>query len=109
MIEEQLKGVKQKMILCGHSHLPKITQTSSRIIINPGSVGCLAFDDDSPIYHKVETLSNYARYCIVEIFDGEVLIDQISIPYDYKKAVDSAMKNNRPDWAKWLHTGRVQL
>jgi len=107
MIEDQLKGVKQKIVLCGHSHLPKIVQTRTRLIVNPGSVGCPAFDDDSPVYHKVETFSNYSRYCIVEILDGEVLIEQISVPYDYEKAVNCAMKNDRPDWAKWLQTGRV--
>ena len=107
MIDEQLKGVKQKIVLCGHSHLPKIIHTSARLIINPGSVGCPAFDDDSPVYLKVETFSNYARYCIVEILDGEVLIEQISVPYNYEKAVNCAMKNDRPDWAKWIQTGRA--
>ena len=63
MIEDQLTGVKQKIVLCGHSHLPKIVQTRTRLIVNPGSVGCPAFDDDSPAYHKVETFSNYSRYC----------------------------------------------
>lgn len=106
-LKDMLKKVHQKIILCGHSHLPWIVNTPERIIINPGSVGCPAFDDDHPVYHKVENYSNHAKYCMVEFLGKEIIVNHISVAYDYMKAVNCAVKNNRPDWANWLKYGRV--
>lgn len=106
-IEELLQGVNQKIVFCGHSHTHRVIQTPDRIIVNPGSVGLPAYDDDLPIYHKIESFNNNAQYCIVDLFDNEIKIEQMSIPYDFNEAVESAVKNKRLDWAKWIKTGRV--
>ena len=106
-IEELLKGIKQKIIFCGHSHYARFVETPERIIINPGSVGLPAYDDDEPIYHKIENYHNHAQYCMVEIEDNFVKTRQISVPYDFEKAVECAKGNSRNDWASWLKTGIV--
>jgi len=106
-LEKLLEGVNQRIVCCGHSHTKRFIQTSTRTIINSGSVGCPAFDDDFPIYHKMENFNNNAQYCIAEIIDNDVLVEQISVPYDVDKAANCAAKNNRSDWAKWIKTGRV--
>jgi len=106
-LEQLLKSVTQRIILCGHSHLPGLANTPVRTIINPGSVGCPAFDDDHPVFHKVENFCNHAKYCLVETLGEEIIANHISVPYNYMKAVDCAIKNNRPDWAKWIKVGRV--
>ncbi len=106
-IDELLEGITQNIVLCGHSHIHRLVQTPNHTIINPGSVGCPAFDDDIPVYHKVENLTNHARYCIADLSDHDCMVEQVSVPYDFNKAVKCAIKNNRPDWAKWLKTGRV--
>ncbi|MGO8484728.1 metallophosphoesterase, partial [Rhizobium leguminosarum] len=49
------EGIDLPMILCGHSHIPRAVRLSDgRLIVNTGSVGCPAYDDELPYYHKVE-------------------------------------------------------
>lgn len=106
-IEEHLKGIDAKIILCGHSHTNRLVQVGERLIVNPGSVGLQAYDDDLPIYHKIESHNNLAKYCIADIDNSDISVEQISIPYDYEMAVNCAIANNRSDWAKWLKYGKV--
>ncbi len=106
-IEENLKEVSQKIILCGHSHIPRFVQTPLRTIINPGSVGCPAFDDTNPRFHKMENFNNNAQYCMLELQNSNIKAEQISLPYNYEKAVQCAKENNRSDWALWLESGRA--
>lgn len=107
VIESYLTDIEYKHILCGHSHTSRLVQTTNRFIVNPGSVGLQAYDDDAPVYHKMESFSNLAKYCMVEIHGDELIAEQISVRYDYEKAVQCAVGNNRLDWAKWLKYGRV--
>lgn len=106
-LDELLKDIKEKIVLCGHSHVPRITETSEKKIINPGSVGLQAYDDDLPIFHKMENFHNHACYCILQIGSNKVKIEQITVPYDFESAAKMAEINNRPDWAKWIRTGRA--
>ena len=40
-IEALAVGVEQPLILCGHSHVPRVVALShGRLVVNPGSVGC---------------------------------------------------------------------
>ncbi len=101
-----LNQVKERIIFCGHSHQPGFIKTDLKTIINPGSVGLPAYDDDLPIFHKMQNFSNNARYSIVAIENDEVVrVEQISVSYDFESAAAMAKKNNRPDWAQWLRTG----
>ena len=106
-IENILQGIDQKNIFCGHSHTPRIVNTPERLIINPGSVGLPAYDDDLPVYHKIESGHSNAQYCFVATNNNTIETEIISLPYNVDLAVDCAIKNNRQDWAKWLKTGRV--
>lgn len=36
-----------------------------------------------------------------------IVVEDISIPYQWESAANLAMQNDRPDWAKWLKTGRA--
>ena len=104
-IESFLSDVKQKFIFCGHSHLPRVIKTASRGVVNPGSVGCPAFEDDVPFYHKIQNFNNNAQYCMVDLQDDEILTEQVSLPYDFEKAADRALKLGFKDWARWITTG----
>jgi len=106
-ISRMINGFKQRLIFCGHSHIQRTVAVGAQTIINPGSVGCPAFEDNFPLYHRIENFSNFARYSIVEWNDDKILVDQIALQYDSEPAVRCAEKNNRPDWARWLKTGRV--
>jgi len=106
-IKDLVKGIDQRIIVCGHSHISRVVYTEEKIIINPGSVGCPAFDDDVPAYHKMENHHNCAQYSILEVNGSNQRVEQIRVPYDYQSAAKAAILNNRPDWAKWVVTGRV--
>ncbi len=106
-IEALLSKIKQKFVLCGHSHLPKIVETNQRTIINPGSVGVPAYDDNTPHFHKMENYCKKARYSIIEVIGDSVVIEQIAINYDFEEAARTAELNGRSDWALWLRTGRA--
>ncbi|MBE9097940.1 metallophosphoesterase family protein [Vacuolonema iberomarrocanum] len=56
-----LDDIKQPVIVCGHSHIPRVVQLSSgQLIINSGSVGVPAYDDDIPNYHIMHNCSPLA-------------------------------------------------
>lgn len=106
-IDEILKDLKQEIIFCGHSHVPRIVKTTNKTIINAGSVGLPAYDDELPIPHKMENFSPHARYSLISKTDKSFKIEQFAIPYNYELAAQKAEKNKRKDWAKWIRTGRV--
>ena len=108
-IIEKLNGTKSNVILCGHSHIPRAVKIHDNIlIVNPGSVGLPSFTDDMPEPHIKETGSPDARYAVIECIDKKWLVDLISIPYDYKKAVQQAKKNNRLEWETALQSGFME-
>jgi putative phosphoesterase len=81
-----LEGAEEDTILCGHSHLPGVARIPGRLIINPGSVGCPAFDDSHPFFNRMENYSPEARYAILEYLEGELRIEHVMVPYDHEKA-----------------------
>lgn len=94
----------EAMILCGHTHLPRVvTLADGRIVANPGSVGLQAYDDDHPEPYRVENGDPLARYAIV---DGKEVTLR-AIAYDHELAARRADANGRPDWAIGLRTGRM--
>jgi putative phosphoesterase len=99
-----IKTIKEGIIVCGHSHCPRLIEVSDKIIINPGSVGLPAYSDDHPIPHRMENFSPKARYCTLDL-NNDCSIEQIAVSYNHETAARQAEKNNLPDWAKWLRTG----
>jgi putative phosphoesterase len=105
-IKPRLKGKSMPVILCGHSHTPRIVQLDENtLIVNPGSVGVPAYEDDSADYFVVENGSPHARYAIIENVGETWKAEIILVPYDYQKAVAQARKNKRPDYEIGLQTG----
>jgi len=102
-------GIPANVILCGHSHHPRvITLSSGKVIVNPGSVGLPAYDDDIPFFHRMETGNTCACFCVLLMKGGALeSVNQHYVRYDHGKAVAQALRNNRPDWARWLATGRA--
>ena len=103
-----ISGIDAAVILCGHSHMRQwIRLSDGRFILNPGSVGLPAYDDEHPAYHKMQSGSPFASYAILTMDDGQPSIEWKLIPYDWQAAVRAARRNNREDWAEWLETGRA--
>jgi predicted phosphodiesterase len=107
-ISSLLGGVEERTILCGHDHTPAAVRLDDgRTIVNPGSVGCPAYEDAAVEEHVVETGSPHARYAVVARLDDGLRIEHISVSYDADAAADEAACHGFIDWARWVRTGRV--
>jgi predicted phosphodiesterase len=105
-IDERLAGADAALIACGHSHVPRAVRSSSgSLIVNPGSVGLPAYDDDHLHYHIMQNGSPDARYAIAERGPAGWSVALIAVPYDWQAMAALAACNNRPDWAHAIATG----
>ena len=102
----RLGASNARVVLCAHSHIPRIVQTTDGVtIVNPGSVGLPAYDDTHPSPHYMETGSPHARYAIIDQEAGAIKIDFVAVEYDWERASEDAATAHRPDWAHALATG----
>lgn len=105
-IEALAQGIAQSLILCGHSHLPRaVALSDGRLIVNPGSVGCPAYDDVTPYFHKVEAGTPFAAYAILEKAGNCWQPTFRQVAYDNLAMARMAASKRRPDWARALATG----
>jgi predicted phosphodiesterase len=105
-VEKLAKGVTQSLILCGHTHLPRAVRLSDgRLIVNPGSVGCPAYEDDQPFPHRVEAGTPMASYAILETSGTDWTVTFRLVPYDHMSQSRLAAERGRPEWAAGLATG----
>lgn len=106
-VEDRLGQEKAQLILCGHTHIPRVARSAAgQLIVNPGSVGLPAYDDIHPYPHAVETGSPDARYCIAE-FDRTTgwSADQLTVSYNHQQMAQLAASRGRHDWEAALKTG----
>ncbi|MCI4589743.1 metallophosphatase family protein [Sphingobium sp. BYY-5] len=107
-VEARAGGVAPPLILCGHTHVPRVHhRAGGGLIVNPGSVGLPAYDDDHPVPHKVETGSPHACYAIVEKGASGWTAEIVELDYDWESAARVADARGRADWARALRTGTV--
>jgi predicted phosphodiesterase len=99
--------VQAELLLCGHSHLPRDVQLDTIRLVNPGSVGLPAYDDNHLHFHVVETGSPHARYAWVERDARGWRVELRQVDYPWQEAAARAQANGRGDWADALATGRV--
>lgn len=108
VIINELSVISEKVVLCGHSHIPRtIYLQDGRLLINPGSIGLQAYTEDAPFFNIKETGSPHARYSIITKSDTGWVVENFAVTYDWSKAVLTARKNGRDDWAYWIETGRA--
>ncbi|MBZ9843300.1 metallophosphoesterase family protein [Mesorhizobium sp. CA5] len=101
-----------RLVLCGHSHRNELIRIpDGPVIFNPGSVGCPAYDDDTPPAHVSEQGSPHARYGIVELdVPGRAdRFEAIAVDYDHEAAAKQAEQAGRPEWAHALRTGFMRI
>jgi diadenosine tetraphosphatase ApaH/serine/threonine PP2A family protein phosphatase len=95
-----------ELALCGHSHQPRLMRLlDGRTVINPGSVGCPAYQDPTDDPHVSEAGSPHARYAVVNMSRDAISADLIAVAYDHRAAAARAEALGRPDWAHALATG----
>lgn len=105
-IRDRLSGVRATLVLCGHTHIPRLISLPENIwVVNPGSVGLPAYDDTWTNLHYVETGSPHVRYAVIDHGPQGVRVEFIALDYDWGSASRDAARANRPDWACALATG----
>jgi predicted phosphodiesterase len=108
-IAQRLGNVTAPVVVCGHSHLPRVVKSQcGQLLVNPGSVGLPAYDDSNFGYYVVETGSPDARYAILERQASGWSATLHSVAYDFEPMARLAEKNDRPEWAHALRTGYVR-
>lgn len=95
------------LVLCGHSHVPRVQQCDATLIVNPGSVGLPAYTEDEPA-HAMEVGDPRARYAVVEETPDGWQAEIVAVEYDHAAAAACARKNGREDWALFLETGKAR-
>lgn len=99
-VRRKLGNVAAGLVLCGHSHTPRVVQVSERqAVLNPGSVGVQAFPG------LTATGSPHARYAIATRKDGRWSFELRAIDYDWVEAARRAEACGFANWAHGLSTG----
>lgn len=108
-VAERLMGVEAPIVLCGHDHTPGVVALrNGRTVVNPGSVGLQAYEDDVPMPHVMATRSPHARFSILSGEGMEWSVEPVAVAYDWEAAAKAAEERGRPDWAAWLRTGKAR-
>jgi predicted phosphodiesterase len=103
-VEADLMGWNYPLVLCAHSHIPRVLDTGRRLVVNPGSVGLPAYADDQPP-HAMSCGSPHARYAVLERTGAGWRAELFEVVYDWQAAAALAEANGRADWARCLATG----
>src|SRR4051812_41063296 len=75
------------LLLCGHTHLPREMQLDTgALVLNPGSVGWPAYEEDHPHPHVMEAGSPHARYAIADDAGGTWTAEFRAVAYDWDTA-----------------------
>ncbi|MFC5520287.1 metallophosphoesterase family protein [Polaromonas jejuensis] len=104
-VADRLGSASHPVVLCGHTHVPRMVQSGGVLVVNPGSVGLPAFDDDHPYPHVVENGAPHARYAVLEKNRQGWRVELRAVPYDHLAQARVAARNQFPDWAHALATG----
>ena len=104
-VAERLGSCAYPVVLCGHTHVPRIVQCGQTLIVNPGSVGLPGYSDDHPFAHVIENGAPHARYAVLEKTGSGWQVDLRAVPYDHLAQARVAESRQRPDWAQALATG----
>ena len=96
------------VVLCGHTHVPRLVQVAGGpLVLNPGSVGLPAYDDDTPAPHFMEAFSPHASYAVLEKSAHGWTASFHRVAYDWHAAAGRARELGRPDWARGIEFGRM--
>jgi predicted phosphodiesterase len=107
-VQDRLPSVGGSLVLCGHDHLQRtLPLPDGRLVVDPGSVGLPAYRDEEPHPHPMEAGSPHARCSLLRRSGETWEVEHLRVGYDWRSAALAAGRNGRPDWARWLETGRA--
>ncbi|MCR9071428.1 MAG: metallophosphatase family protein [Alphaproteobacteria bacterium] len=109
-IEAAAEGIDCPLILCAHTHIPRAVRLrDGRLVVNPGSVGCPGYDDDSPpIPHIMQAGTPDASYAILEEVGGAWRVSFRQVPYDHMAMAEIARARGNAAWASALSSGWIR-
>lgn len=100
--------IKERIILCGHSHVNRVIYLSNnKIILNPGSVGLPAYLGNGEYRFAMESMTPHAKYAVITVDGDTISIDQINCAYDWNAASQQAKEHGNENAAKFLLYGRM--
>lgn len=100
--------IKERVILCGHSHMNRVIYLSNgKIILNPGSVGLPAYLGVGEYRFAMESMTPHAKYAIIHVDGENIGIEQVLCVYDWNAASVAAKLNGSDKWASFLLHGRM--
>ncbi|RFB78954.1 metallophosphoesterase family protein [Methylovirgula sp. 4M-Z18] len=99
-IAQDLGPTAARVLLCGHTHLPRcVALSDGRIVFNPGSVGYQACDLGIPGHAIVQSGSPHARYGVIDRAQRGWTFSHRSVVYDWHAASARARSLGCDDWA----------
>ncbi|OPZ00102.1 metallophosphoesterase [Bradyrhizobium sacchari] len=105
-IEAGAEGIDARIILCGHTHIPRVVRLrDGRLVVNPGSVGLPGYDGKVPVPYVVEVGTPHACYAILEHAGGDWSATIRYVPYDNAAMAALARSKGMPIWASAIATG----
>jgi len=108
-ITRAIGNIDEPIVACGHSHLAQVVHLGpDTLVVNPGSVGLPAYQDEEPYPHKMQSYSPHASYAIVDFNDEHRPHVEIHrTAYDEQSASRLAAEHGRTDWSMALASGRA--
>jgi predicted phosphodiesterase len=105
----RLSGIgPASLVLCGHTHMPRVVQVGGVLVVNPGSIGMPAYTDDGAVPYIIETDTPHARYAVITRGPGNTWsVELRAVVYDWHRAAQQATTNGRLAVARWTSTGRA--
>jgi diadenosine tetraphosphatase ApaH/serine/threonine PP2A family protein phosphatase len=108
-IEPEAEGIDAQVILCGHTHIPRVVRLrDGRLVVNPGSVGLPGYDGRTPVPHVVEVGTPHACYAILEWAGEDWLVTMRHVPYDNVPIAELARSRGMRSWADAIASGWVR-
>ncbi|MNB71715.1 phosphodiesterase [compost metagenome] len=109
-LQNELVSFGDQGLFCGHSHVyRRIIMPDGRWVVNAGSVGLPAYEDELPFPHVMESGTTCASYVLVRRNpEAGWVTEHRLIAYDWQSAARMAEKNGRHDYAAAIATGRVR-
>ncbi|MBW7972102.1 metallophosphoesterase family protein [Bradyrhizobium sp. BR 10289] len=108
-IEAGAAGIDAQIILCGHTHIPRVVRLrDGRLVVNPGSVGLPGYDGKAPVPYVVEVGTPQACYAILEHAGGGWSATIRYVPYDTAAMAALARSKGMLTWASAIATGWVE-
>ena len=108
-IEAEAAGVDASLILCGHTHIPRVVRLrDGRFVVNAGSVGCPGYVGSDPVPHVVQTGTPDACYAVLEhtLLGWQATFRYV--PYDPTAMARLAELNGAPAWSRAVSTGWLE-